>query len=349
MNTTHVLSRQVLLILCANLTLCPALPRRVIAADQSTEEPAIRIGIIGLDTSHVIHFTKPLNDPQSSPQLAGCRIVVAYPKGSPDIESSVSRVPKYTEQVEQMGVEIVLSIEELISRVDAVMLTTNDGRPHLQQVLPVLRAGKRTFIDKPMAGSLADVLLIFEAAEHFDTPVFSSSALRFGKSTLAVRHGAIGEVQGCSTYGPCGLEKTHPDFFWYGVHGVESLFTVMGVGCRSVTRVHTPDTDVAVGMWNGGRIGSYRGLRSGAKQFGGTAFGTTTIESVGQNEGYESLLEAIVDFFRGGEPPVTPEETIEIFAFMEAADVSKRLGGVPVALESVLTKAREEAARKRCW
>ena len=312
-----------------------------LAVGATTERHAdVRVGIIGLDTSHVIVFTSLLNAQDPAPQFAGCRIVAAYPLGSPDIPSSIERVPKYTAQVRELGVEIVDSLDDLLSRVDAVLLESNDGRPHLQQVLPCLQAKKPTFIDKPIAGSLADTLAILAAAEQFGTPVFSASSLRYGTNTTEVRQGKIGKVLGCDTYGPCSIEPTHPDLFWYGIHGVESLLTVMGTGCSQVTRVHTADADVVVGEWEGGRIGSFRGMRIGTQGFGGIAFGEKGNSPVGENSGYEPLLAEIVKFFHGGPPSVTAAETIEIMAFMEAADESKRQGGRPVAIQAVLDKAQ---------
>jgi predicted dehydrogenase len=319
------------------------------AAADDQSPPDIRVGIIGLDTSHVIHFTRILNAEDPPPELAGCRVVAAYPKGSPDIESSVSRVPKYTQEVQEMGVEIVGSIAELLPRVDAVLLETNDGRPHLGQALPVLKAGKRMFIDKPMAASLVDVIAIFAAAKHYGVPVFSTSALRYGEGTLAAHQGSIGPILGCDTYSSCSLEPTHPDFFWYGVHGVEALFTVMGTGCQSVSRTHTAGEDVAVGVWEGGRIGTYRGMRVGKTTYGGIAFGTTGNLVVGTYGGYEPLVVDIVHFFRGGDPATTYHETIEIFAFMEAADLSKERNGTPVKIADLITEARLKAAKKRDW
>jgi len=306
----------------------------------------IRVGIIGLDTSHAIAFTTLFNADNPSVEMAHCRVVAAYPPGSPDIQSSVERVPKYTAQVKEMGVEIVDSIDELLSRVDAVLLETNDGRPHLEQALPVLRAKKRLFIDKPMASSLADVIAIFEAARKFETPVFSCSSLRYGARTSAVKGGSIGDVLGCDIWSPCPVERSHPDLFWYGIHGVEALFTMMGTGCETVARAHSENSDVVVGRWGAGRIGSYRGMRTGMPDYGGMAFGTTGNAPVGDYHGYEPLAVEIVRFFRGGPPPVTETETIEIIAFMEAAERSKNLGGQPVNLDEVIKNART-AARKR--
>jgi dipeptidyl aminopeptidase/acylaminoacyl peptidase len=319
------------------------------AADNPPKE--LRVGIIGLDTSHSVAFTQILNDPQAKEDVARCRVVAAYPKGSPDIASSTSRVPGYTEEVKKHGVEIVDSIEALLTRVDVVLLETNDGRPHLEQVLPCLKAGKPVFIDKPIAGSLTDAVAIFEAARHYKVPVFSSSSLRFSSGAQALRRGeTVGEIKGCDAYSPCSLEATHPDLFWYGIHGVETLFTVMGAGCESVTRLSTPGVDLAAGVWKGNRIGTFRGIRSeaggGSAGYGGQAFGTKGIAPVGTYEGYRPLLVSIVQFFRDGKPPVTEEETLEIYAFMEAADESKRTGGVPVKLSIVLEKAKSQATEK---
>lgn len=296
----------------------------------------IRAGIIGLDTSHVLAFTKTLNQTPQKPEVMGVRMVAAYPQGSKDIESSIKRVPEYTEKVKALGVEIVPSIDVLLDKVDVVFLETNDGRPHLEQVLPCLEAHKPVFIDKPIAGTLVDAIKIFDAAKKAGIPVFSSSSLRFGKGTQAVRGGSIGKVKQAETTSPASLEATHPDLFWYGIHGVESLFTVMGTGCQSVKRGTTADGKITVtGTWEGGRTGTF----TEAKGYGGKAVGDKGEAAIGTYDGYDPLLYSAVHFFRTGVAPVTPEETLEIYAFMEAADESKRRGGAEVSLKEVMDKA----------
>jgi predicted dehydrogenase len=310
----------------------------------STEpEKPLRAGIIGLDTSHVVAFTKVLNNPKAQGELAGVKVVAAYPGGSPDIAASRDRVAGYTKQLrEEFGVEIVDSIEALLPKVDVVLLESVDGRPHLEQVKPVFKAKKPVFIDKPVAGSLADAIRIFDLAREHNVPCFSSSSLRFSPGILAMRNNAkVGDVLGCDAYGPCALEEHHPDLFWYGIHGVETLFTIMGTGCETVSRVQTKDTELVTGVWKGGCVGTFRGIRSGKSDYGATVFGTKGIAPSGGYGGYEPLVVEICKFFRTGKPPVSAEETIEIFAFMEAADESKRQGGSPVTLASVMTKARK--------
>lgn len=303
--------------------------------------PKIRVGIIGLDTSHVVAFTSVLNDPKSDGDLAGVKVVAAYPGGSADIPSSRDRVAGYTKELqEKYGVEIVDSIAALLPKVDAVLLESVDGRPHLEQVKPVFAAGKRVFIDKPAAGSLADAVEIFRLSKASGVPCFSSSSLRFSQGILEMRnHEKVGEVLGCDAYSPCSLEEHHPDLYWYGIHGVETLYTIMGPGCVSVARTHTQDTDLAAGVWKDGRIGTFRGMRSGKHDYGALVFGSKGIAPSGGYGGYKPLVVEIAKFFKSGKPPVSAEETIEIMAFMEAADESKRQGGKPVTLESVLAKA----------
>lgn len=309
-------------------------------SDGEAQEKKIKVGIIGLDTSHAIAFTKALNDPNAPAELAGCQVVAAYPKGSLDIESSVSRIPKYTKQMKEMGIEIVGSVEELLDKVDTVLLETNDGRRHLEQALKVFKAGKPVFIDKPLAASLTDVLAIFDAADSYDVPVFSSSSLRYMKHAQPVRRGKIGTVLGASTYSPAAYEPTHPDLYWYGIHGVEALFTVMKTGCQKVNRIHTDNVDVVVGTWGDGRIGTFRGRRWGKHHYGGTAFGEEGETRLGPYQGYMPLLKDIVTFFRTGESPVPRQETIEIYTFMTAADKARYENKDSVMLKSVLEQAR---------
>ena len=306
--------------------------------EAKAEEKVFRIGMIGLDTSHVIAFTRQINDPAKD---YGCKVVVGYPGGSPDVPSSADRVEGYTRQLrEQFGVEIVDSIEELCRKVDGVMLESVDGRPHLAQARPVIAAKKPLFIDKPMAGNLSDVLEIFRLAKENNVPCWSSSSLRFSPGVIGARNNEkIGNVLGCDAYSPCSLEEHHPDLYWYGVHGVEMLFTIMGPGCETVSRVQTKDTEFVVGVWKDGRIGTYRGLRAGKRDYGARIFGTKGIEPSGGYGGYGPLIEEVIKFFKTGNVPVPPEETIDIFAFMSAADESKARNGAPVSIASIIKEA----------
>ncbi len=298
----------------------------------------IRAGMIGLDTSHVTAFTKMLNDPKATGDLADISVVAAYPGGSPDLPVSWDRVKGFTEKLRGMGVEIVDSIDELLDRVDVVLLMSVDGRPHLAQARPVIAAGKPLFIDKPMAASLADAMEIFRLAKEKGVPCFSSSSLRFGSEVQAARAGkTFGKVRSCTAWSPMHIEPHHPDLFWYGIHGVEILFTIMGPGCEEVTRV-APER--VAGVWKDGRRGTF----VAKKGYGAAVEGDKGSGETGKYEGYAPLVVEMVKFFKTGKPPVSAEETLEIMAFMEAADESKRLDGAPVKIEDVMRRASEKNA-----
>jgi len=298
----------------------------------------IRLGMIGLDTSHVTAFTELLNNPAAKDHVPGARVVAAFKGGSPDIQSSIERVEGYTATLRnKYGVKIFDSIEELCAGVDAVLIESVDGRPHLAQARIVIAAKKPLYIDKPLASTLRDSMEIFRLAEAAGVPVFSASSLRFSKTSQSVRAGIIGKVQSAETTSPAHLEPHHPDLFWYGVHGCESLFTVMGTGCESVTRGTTADGLIEVtGKWKGGRTGIFRE----SKTYGGTARGEKGDAPVGTFDGYAPLVAEIVKFFQTRQPPVLAAETIELFAFMEAADESKRQAGKTVTLAEVIQKAK---------
>jgi predicted dehydrogenase len=315
----------------------------------------LKVGLIGLDTSHCVAFAQILNDPSAPNHLPGARIVAAVKTFSPDIAASASRVEEYTATVrDKFGVKIVPSIADLCAEVDVVMIESLDGRVHLEQARPVIAAGKRLFIDKPMAGSLRDVLEIFRLARDAGVPVFTSSAYRFYPSLRKVIEAQVGEARMAISYGPAYLDPHHPDLFFYGIHPVEALFAVMGCGCESVVRTHTADSDVVTGQWAGGRVGTLHGLRTKAiphkvivfgsegfveQQPLGAAFsrfGSVDAGAVTGGDNYAALLQEILAFFQTGVEPVKAEETIEMFAFMEAADESKRRGGVPVLLSEVI-------------
>jgi hypothetical protein len=316
-----------------------------VAQAQNPPGPTIRAGMIGLDTSHVPAFAKLFNSPKAAGELAGIKVVAGYPGGT-DLPASRDRVAGFTEGLRKMGIEIVDSIPKLLEKVDVVLLESVDGRIHLQEAVPVIKAGKPLFIDKPVAGSLVDAIAIYELAGKRQVPCFSSSSLRFGAIQELKNNPGLGRIAGAAIWGPCSYQEGTPDLFFYGIHGVEALFALMGTGCESVARIQTKDADLVSGVWKEGRAGTYRGIRRNKADFGAVAFGAKAIIAASKEGGYEDLCRAIGTFFKTRQAPVSVEETIEIFAFMEAADESKRQGGAPVALQAVLAKARTEAASK---
>ncbi|WP_443936800.1 Gfo/Idh/MocA family protein [Pedobacter sp. MW01-1-1] len=294
-----------------------------------------RVGIIGLDTSHSIAFTKLLNAVDADAVFDGYKVVAAYPYGSKDLALSKERIPKQMEEIQRYQVKICTSIAALLKEVDVVLLETNDGRLHLEQALEVIKAGKPLFIDKPLAASLKDGVSIFEASKKYNVPVFSASSLRFMNAVKKVRNGGYGKVLAADSYSPATIEPSHSDLFWYAIHGVEILFAVMGTGCKELTRYYQNNMEVVVGVWEDGRLGTFRGTRISTADFGGVCFTEKETIQLGPYLGYQPLLIEIVKFFNTGIPPVSPIETLEVLAFMEAAEISKNKNGARVSLQRI--------------
>ena len=311
----------------------------------TSAQNVMRIGIIGLDTSHSTAFTELINSGADPAFSDGWKVVAAYPQGSRTIESSYSRIPGYIEKVKANGVEICSSIAELLGKVDCVLLETNDGRMHLEQAAEVFKAGKPVYIDKPMGATLGETIAIYRLAERYGIKTWSSSALRFSAETQKLGAGEYGKIIGADCYSPHHPTPTHPDFGFYGIHGIESLYTVLGTGCKAVSRVHSEKGDVVTGVWNDGRLGTFRAIEQGPSIYGGTAFGEKKALPVGPYEGYKPLLAEILKFFKTGVPPVPEAEIIEMFAFMKASNMSVERDGKMVTLEEAMKKGEKDARK----
>ena len=308
-------------------------------------QDVIKIGIIGLDTSHSTAFTELLNGDSDDKFVKEFEVVAAYPYGSKTIQSSYERIPGYIEEVKKHGVEITSSIAELLDKVDCVMLETNDGRIHLEQAMEVFKSEKICYIDKPIGATLGQAIAIYEMAEKYNVPIFSSSALRYSPQNQKLRNGEFGKILGADCYSPHKVEPTHPDFGFYGIHGVETLYTLMGTGCESVNRMSSQDADVVVGRWKDGRIGTFRGIKEGPAIYGGTAYTPKGSIAAGGYEGYKVLLDQILTFFKTGVAPISKEETIEIFTFMKASNMSKEQNGKIVTMEEAYRKGLKDAQK----
>jgi predicted dehydrogenase len=335
------------------------LPRSTPAA----EKPPLKVGVVGLDNYQALAFTYLFHDPKAAGDLKGIRVVAAFPGGSKDIEESVQSLPKWLPEMKKQGVEIVDSIDKVAAKSDAILIMSLDGRAHLAQFQAVAKAGKPVYIGRPLAASLADAVAIFDLAKEKKAPLFSCSQHRFSPGFIGMRnHPEVGKVLGCSVFGGCPTEPHHPDLFWHAVHGIETLYTIMGSGCETVTRASTPKAEFITGVWKDGRIGTFRGIKKGAIKYRAMVFGETGISPSGdygydvpknwiaphgEYMGYKGVAIQIARFFRDRKPPVSAEETIEIFTFMEAAHQSKARSGAPVKLADVLARVKKDLAEKK--
>lgn len=296
-----------------------------------------KIGMIGLDTSHVVAFARVLNDAAYEGHVPGGKVTVAFPGGSPDIHLSHSRVAGFTcELQEKFGVQIVNSPEAAAEACDLLFIESIDGRVHLDQLRRTLPFRRPTFVDKPLAHTSAEAIEMFRLAREAGIPLMSTSSLRYAQplsdALLDQQHGPI---IGCDAFGPADELPGIPGLFWYGIHTAEVIYRVMGTGCVEVRTTRNTDGDLVVATWADGRIATLRGLRKAHGQFGVTIHrhkGAQQLNlSGGKRPYYDLLLEAIMRSLPNGASDVAEAETIEVIRFLEAANES-RIDGRPVRL-----------------
>lgn len=298
--------------------------------------PELKIGLLGIDTSHAEHFTRLIQNGT----VPGGRVVCAFPTPSADLAESRDRVQGFTELVrDQFGVSIAGSIAEVCEEVDAVMLLALDGRPRLEMMREVLRHRKPVFMDKPVAASLADAVAIYRLAEERGVPVMSSSAVRFWPQIIDLAAAEPERPHAALSIGPAHIMAQHPDLFFYGIHPLESLFTVLGPDCVQVSRVTTATTSIVNGLWADGALGTLHAIHEGAKTYQVIRFGRERIAQTSEISDYEPMLHQIMRFFQTGRASITAKETLAIYAFMEAAELSKQRGGDTVTLREVMLAA----------
>jgi predicted dehydrogenase len=297
----------------------------------------MRVGIVDTDTSHAVEFTKRLNHIGIAEEqwVDGAQVVAAWT--APSVILPEERHHEYNRILrEELGVRFVDSLDELRKSVDAVMVLSQDGSVHLARAKPFLEAGMPVFVDKPFACSLSDALRMADIATKHNAPLFSSSSLRYALEVQRVHEQAAqwGAVVGADAFSPAPTHPRNPGLFHYGIHGVETLFALMGKGCRRVRCVYHDDGEVVVGEWTDGRIGTMRGIRKGAYAYGFTVVcekqvWATTIDT---RFIYRELLKRVVAMFATRRPPLDIAETLEIVAFIEGARQSAEQHGVPVDL-----------------
>jgi hypothetical protein len=230
-----------------------------------------------------------------------------------------------------MGVRFVSQIAEMCDSVDGILLESVDPRQHLLQMKEAVHCGKPVFIDKPLASSLKDAREIAQIADKAHVPWFSASSLRFADGIQPLKHEPI---NGVIVWAPGPFEEHQPiDLSWYGIHGAEMLYALMGSGCAEVTRRTSENADVVTCRWKDGRLGTMRGDRPYSK-YGAVVFRSKSQVDVAPDikVDYLPLVREIVKFMETHKPPESNVETLEIIAFLDAAQRSKEHGGSPVGM-----------------
>lgn len=296
----------------------------------------IRLGILDFDTSHASAFARCFNHQGKDREqwVEGAQVVIACPG---DSQMMPERIPGYKKEIQGMNIPLVDRPEEMIGKVDGMLIESQQGSQHLPKARPFLQAGIPCFIDKPFTSSVRDAREIICLSERHHAPIFTSSSLRYVPELAAyMASNSHGPILGAMAYGPASLHEGNPGWFNYGIHSVEVLYTIMGPGCARVSCIHEQGFDHVTGHWKDGRVGTIRGARAGAQgNYGATIFADRETRSFNLNTKfiYRELAKKMVEFFTTRKAPVDPCVSLEIVAFIEAALVSGNNHGLNVNVQ----------------
>ena len=288
----------------------------------------LRFGIIGTDSTHAVEFTRILNDSAAKDHVLTARVTAAYRGGSAVLPISRDRIGTISDTLRtKWSIPFVAAIGDLCQSSDALLLLSVDVSLRMEEVREAAACGKPLFIDKPLSGSLADARAIATFLDNQHIPWFSSSSLRYGHAQR------VPNLVGADTWGPGKYIEGFPlDLTYYGIHSIESIFSLMGPGVAQVSELRTGDTTILQLTWRDGRVGTVR-LVHPESEYGGVLFHEGgSAEPITLSSAYAPLVTEIVRFARSGQPPLAHEETLEIFAVMDSAKKSLQAGGLPVRL-----------------
>ena len=298
----------------------------------------LKIGLVGLDTSHVTAFASLLNDPSNKAHVPGGRIVAAYPGGSKDFELSWSRVEGFTKTLrEKYAVKMLETPEAVAEAADVVFITSVDGRVHREQFERTAKFKRPTFIDKPFTVSVADAEAILRTARAEKIPLMSCSSVRYSDNVVEALGGKREDVLACDAHGPLSEVPTQPGLFFYGVHAIDLIVSVLGHGCREVRAVKYDAGDVVTLAWPGGRVATARLMKQPHGRFGVTLHrksGAQFVDaSAAKRPAYASMLEAILRSLPQGKSDVPEDEMLDTIRIIDAANRSREAGGDAVKVQ----------------
>lgn len=297
---------------------------------------SLTIGMIGLDTSHCLEFTKLLNEPEHPFHVEGGKVAFAFPLYSEDMSISKDRVQGYTETLrDELSVKITNSIADTAEASEAILLTAVDGRKHLDLFKQLIPYKLPVFIDKPLALSVKDAEELYSLAEEHNIPVMSSSSLRYADSFREVIKNQKEEIDAIYVHGPLPMQPLMPGYFWYGIHMIEMVIAAMGAEANNVTVKTSNDHETVIVEWEDGRHAIIRGEYEWHSRFGATLHTKNGFHHVDITKDtkpfYASLLEQVIHFFQTKESPVPKEETLEVITLIEMINRKRNMEAVLVS------------------
>jgi predicted dehydrogenase len=299
----------------------------------------MRIGAIGIDSSHTPVFTNRINALHKEGKTP-CRVTHFWDPGRHEwqhpagAEQSAKDVAKWREDTIKEGAQQVGSLDELLKNVDGVMVLNINGHRHLELSIGPIAKGMPTYIDKPLTCSTDQARSLLAMTRQYNARCYSASSLRFITEIPKLDKEKLGDIVAIDAFGNGELLDMMPHLWHYGCHSIEMVDAIFrwsgqGPGVARVSAIATKDYHLLDMQYRDGRLARLRMDRAGAWAFGATVHGTKNVQQfvVDFAPVYSRLVEGMVKFFEGGPAPVDLREIVENVAVMEAGNRSIALGG----------------------
>jgi predicted dehydrogenase len=286
----------------------------------------LRIGAIGVDSSHLPEFSRRMADLFAT-GATRCRVTGFYDDGNHHLPKA--DVKNWKEKTLSLGAIQASSIDSLLDQVDGVMVLAVSGNSHYELALPSLARGIPTYIDKPLTCNLEQARSLASLARKTGAGCYSASSLRFATEIPRLDREKLGQLHAIDAYGPGALNADMEGLFFYGVHTIEMVDAIWGPGVAKVRCETSSDRDLLDLHYKDGRHAHLRLERKGAYEFGATLHGSKGVESfkVDFAEVYTNLIRGMTRFFETGIAPVDINDILENIAVMAAGNLSMIEGG----------------------
>ena len=271
----------------------------------------IRIGLVDLDTSHPLAFTRIL---RTIPGVEVSALWDGHDVWPAGYESTFAR---------ENGIPIVCSrLEEMPDLVDAAMIHGTNWDTHIEKALVFMKAKKPVLIDKPVVGSASDCGRLLNLQEEYGTLVYGGSSLRYAREVTALRE-AIGPRKNLLSIVAVGPG----DFFGYGIHTTEMLQGCAGTGVRSVRAIAQHKVPVLAVTYDDGFVALLH-LQMQFYEWSLSAYTDQGLRAakVSVDGLYEPFLQNFITLLKGGEVDYALAGPVEAVRVHLAAKIALEKG-----------------------
>ena len=274
-----------------------------------------RVGIIGSENSHAMAFSEIFNI-NNKEQYPDIQVVAIY--GEDQAASEAVR--------DKCGVEI-MNPEEMLGKVDAIMVTSRDGALHAGYAKPFIEAGIPAFVDKPLTRDVDEAIALMRLAKEKKVPIVGGSSLKYPEDLQELKNViAAGEVRGADLAAPVSMDNPYGGFFFYASHLVEMTMAIFGSQPRKISAYRTADSVTAMVRFDNCDVTNH--FNEGNYRYSATIYtkDQTVFKELDVSKIYQHECDAFARMLRTGEMEQTYEELVMPVAYIAAIEKAYETG-----------------------